>query len=59
MGLDSLQAVLTPEEILGQLAFLAGFNPSAAPKTAEELLPDFEWEKVPREDIRIPEGIFR
>ena len=59
VGLDSLQAVLTPEEILGQLAFLAGFNPSAAPKTAAELLPDFEWEKVPREDIRIPEGIFR
>ena len=30
----------------------------AKPRTAEELLVDFDWEKVPREDIRIPEGLF-
>lgn len=59
VGLDSLQTALPPAEILGRLAFLAGFNPSAVPKTAAELLPDFEWEKVPREDIRVPEGLFR
>ena len=58
VGLDSLQDRLPPEEILGRLAFLAGFNPSAAPKTAEELLADFAWEKVPRQDIRIPAGLF-
>ena len=52
VGLDSLQDRLPPEEILGRLAFLAGFNPSAAPKTAAELLADFAWEKVPRQDIR-------
>ena len=50
--------LLTAEEILGRLAFLAGFNPSAAPKTAAELLADFAWEKVPRQDIRIPAGLF-
>ena len=59
VGLDSLQAKLPPEEILGRLAFLAGFNPSAAPKTPAALLADFDWEKVPKEDIRIPEEIFR
>ena len=53
-----MQDRLPPEEILGRLAFLAGFNPSAAPKTAEELLADFAWEKVPRQDIRIPAGLF-
>ena len=58
-GLDSLQERLAPEEILGRLAFLAGFNPSAAPKTAAALLADFDWEKVPKADIRIPEEIFR
>ena len=58
VGLDSLQQ-LPPEEILGRLAFLAGFNPSAAPKTPAALLADFDWEKVPKEDIRIPEEIFR
>ena len=51
-------AKLPPEEILGRLAFLAGFNPAAAPKTAAALLPEFDWDKVSCEDIRIPEGLF-
>ena len=57
-GLDTLRDRLTAAEVLGRLAYLAGFNPSAAPKTAEQLLVDFAWDKVPREDIRIPEGLF-
>ena len=28
------------------------------PKTAAELLADFAWEKVPRQDIRIPAELF-
>ena len=48
----------TPEEVLGKLAYLAGFNPSASPKSARTLLADFDWDKVPQEDIRIPEGLF-
>ena len=57
-GLDVLRGSSPAPEILGKLAFLAGFNPSAAPKTAKELLADFDWEKVPKEDTRIPEGLF-
>ena len=57
-GLEVLQSRAAPEEILGKLSYLAGFNPSAAPRSAEALLPDFSWEKVPTEDIRIPEGLF-
>ncbi len=57
-GLDVLRDRVPPEEVLGKLAYLAGFNPSAAPKTAEQLLADFAWEKVPRADIRLPEGLF-
>ena len=57
-GLDDLRFKLTAEEILGRLAYLGGFNPTAQPKTAAELLADFDWEKVPKEDIRIPEGFF-
>ncbi len=56
-GLDALERA-SPAEILGKLAYLAGFNPSASPKTARQLLPDFDWDKVPRADIRIPEGLF-
>lgn len=57
-GLDDLRGKLTAEEILGRLAYLAGFNPSMAPRSAADLLSDFDWDKVPREDICIPEGLF-
>ena len=57
-GLDDLRGKLAPEEILGRLAYLAGFNPGAEAKSAQALLEDFDWEKVPKEDIRIPEGLF-
>ena len=57
-GLDDLQDRMTAAEILGKLAYAAGFNPSAEPKTAEQLLADFDWAKVPKEDIRLPEGLF-
>lgn len=58
VGLDSLEDRLPPEEILGRLAYLAGFNPSAAPKSAAALLADFDWARVPLADIRIPTGLF-
>lgn len=57
-GLDLLAERMTPEEILGKLAYLAGFNPSAEPKGVRELLADFDWSKVPMQDICIPDGLF-
>ena len=57
-GLDELRGKLSPEEILGRLAFLGGFNPGAEAKSAEQLLADVDWAKVPREDVCIPEGLF-
>ena len=57
-GLDDLARRFTAPEILGRLAYAAGFNPSADPKTARQLLADFDWEKLPHADIRIPEGLF-
>ena len=57
-GLESLRGHCTAEEILGKLAYLAGFNPSAEPRDAESLLQDFSWEKVPGEDICIPPTLF-
>ena len=57
-GLDTLGERYTAPEILGKLAYLAGFNPSAEPRSGESLLEDFDWERVPRADIRIPEGLF-
>lgn len=57
-GLDSLRGRVTAEELLGRLAQLAAFHPSGAPCTAAGLLEEFSWEKVPREDIRLPELLF-
>ena len=58
-GLDVLRGRVSPEEVLGKLAWLASFNPSGEAKSAEALLQDFSWEKVPRQDIRLPENLFR
>ena len=57
-GLDSLRGRVTAEALLGRLAQLAGFHPSGDPSTAAELLESFSWEKVPQEDIRLPENLF-
>ena len=57
-GLEVLRGRVPAEEVLGKLAWLAGFHPSAAPCTAEALVEEFGWEKVPRTDIRLPEGLF-
>ena len=57
-GLDDLQGKYTAAEILGKLAYIGGFNPSAEAKTAEQLLADFDWKKVPQQDICIPQGLF-
>ena len=58
LGLEALQSRCTPEEVVGKLAFLAGLNPSAAPCGPWELVGDFRWDRVPREDIRLPDGLF-
>lgn len=57
-GLEVLRGRVPAEEVLGKLGWLAGFHPSAAPCTAEALVEEFDWEKVPRTDIRLPEGLF-
>lgn len=58
VGLEELECRYAPEEIVGKLAFLAGLNPSGAPRTPESLLPEFDWKRVPKEDVFLPEGLF-
>lgn len=58
----SLEALLgagfTPEEITGRLAFCARLLDSPRPTAPAQLLPFFSWQKVPKEDIRLLEGLF-
>ena len=59
MGLDVIRERYGPEEVLGKLAFLAGFHPSGAPETAAALVKEFDWDRVPVKDIYLSEDIFR
>ena len=57
-SLENLRAKYTAEEIVGRLAFAYGLQPEPAPRTPESLIPDFSWDKVPKQDICLPEGLF-
>lgn len=50
-SMEQLRGRFSPEELTGRLAFLCGLRQTPAPTTPRELLPDFSWEKVSREDI--------
>ena len=50
--LGELQSRYTAPELLGRLAHLAGLIPEPAPITAQELIPLFSWEKLPRDDLK-------
>ena len=58
LSLDALMERSTPQAMIGGLAYLAGLNPGAEPRSLESLLPEFDWEKVPKTDIYVPDGLF-
>lgn len=49
---------LTGPEIVGRLAFLAGLLDRPEAARPQDLLPVFAWDKVPREDVCLPQGLF-
>ena len=57
-SLENLRARYTAPEIVGRLAYAYGLQPEPAPCTPESLVPAFAWEKVPKYDICLPEGLF-
>ena len=58
LNLSVLRARYAPEAVLGKLAFLAGFHPTAEPVRVAELLSAFDWRAVPIQDIIVPEDLF-
>ena len=56
--IHDLRACTTPQALLGKLAFLAGLQSAPVPQTLPALLERFSWSRVPRQDIRVPEGLF-
>ena len=60
LDLGAIRQRMTPEELIGQLAFAAGLIDRPAPVSAGELAREFRWEKLRKEDIRLdPESLYR
>ncbi len=59
LDLDALLSRFTPAELLGMLAFSAGLQDEPRPATLEELLPRFSWDKVRRDDMRLPAALMK
>ena len=57
-SLENLRARYTPQEIIGKLAYVCGLQDTPAPAAPQELVPGFSWDKVPKQDILLPEGLF-
>ena len=49
-----LRREMSPEALTGLLARLCGLRDRDEPVTPRELLGDFSWDRVPREDIELP-----
>ena len=57
-SLENLRAKYAPEEIIGKLAFACGLQESPRPTTPAALAQTFDWAKVPKHDILLPEKLF-
>ena len=57
-SLENLRDKYTAQEIVGKLAYAYGLQPEPAPRTPESLIGEFSWEKVPKQDVCLPEGLF-
>lgn len=47
LSLDTLRHLYSPEQIVGKLACMAGIIPTPEPVSARELIPLFDWSKIP------------
>lgn len=55
LSMDELRKKYSPEELIGILAKLLGLRDSPSPISAAELISDFDWRRVPTDDISLCE----
>ena len=53
-----LRKTHTPQELCGKLAYLAGLLPAPESVSPKDLIGIFSWDKVPTENILLPQGLF-
>ena len=59
LDLTALAQRFTPADILGMLAYSAGLLDEVRPVKLEGLIPLFDWRKVKKDDLRLPECIMQ
>ena len=57
LGISALSKRFSPEEILGALAFASHLINKAKPVTLNKLILEFDWDRIPKEEIRLPENL--
>ena len=55
LDLTALSMRMGPEDILGRLAFSAGLLEEVRPVSLESLISVFDWARVKRDDLRLPD----
>ena len=58
LDMGALRERFTAEELVGRLAFLAGLQGEPVPTPASRLIPAFSWNRVPQEDIYVPNRLW-
>ena len=58
VSLEVLKEKYTAPEVIGRLAWLAGQLDRPEPATPAELAKIFDWAKVPKQDILLPDDLF-
>lgn len=53
LAVSEMRRTSTAPEIIGRLAHTIGLLPTAAPLKPEQLLPFFDWKKIPQKDITV------
>lgn len=59
LDLTALSRRFTADELIGKLAFSAGLLEEEQAISLEQLIPLFDWTKVKRDDMRLPESMSR
>lgn len=59
LDMGALRERFAPEALLGWLAHLAGLLPSPEPAGAQELVREFDWRRIKKENIIVPATFFR
>lgn len=57
-SLENLRTKYSAAEIIGKLAWVYGIQPTPEPAMPADLIESFDWAKVPKTDVTLPEGLF-